>query len=133
MVRAARRQKRLAMWPRVPALVTAHRISSETLASCRQFRVQFDHDGKPQDRWVSDPDGGWDHATGSPKVHVKEELLRRMTTLAPVGSQLQVMINPEDPAEVYYVDRQLPAKAIAIASATVFALFFALFVYLALQ
>jgi hypothetical protein len=133
MVRAARRQKLQSTWPRVPAVVTAHRISSETLTSCRQFRVQFDYDGQRHDRWVSDPDGGWDHATRSLPLHLQEEMRRTMTRLAPVGSELQVMINPQGVDEAYYVARQLPAKAIAVASATVFVTFFALFVYLALQ
>jgi hypothetical protein len=56
-----------------------------------------------------------------------------MNKMAPIGAHLPVMINPADPAEAYFVDRQLPAKAIAIASALVFALFFLVFAYLALQ
>jgi hypothetical protein len=134
MVRAARRQKQLATWPRVAALVTAHRISSETYVSCREFEVQYEYDGEPYDRWVGSPDWKAESSTVRQRaLHVREAVLRGMNKMAPIGAHLPVMINPADPAEAYFVDRQLPAKAIAIASALVFALFFLVFAYLALQ
>lgn len=47
------------------------------------------------------------------------------------GSLIEVKVNPSDHREVYLVERELPARAIAYVAGAVFLLFFLLFAALA--
>jgi hypothetical protein len=60
-----------------------------------------------------------------------EAAVRKRMAKHPVGSQLAVMVNPTDTNEAYFVERELPARLIFFVALGVFALFFALFAFIA--
>src|SRR6188508_1505478 len=103
MIRSARRQALLARWPRVRADVTAHRVRVSGDAGFPEYGVRYRYEGRDHDRFVGTADGtGHTAYARYPRVKkaVDEGMARR-----PVGSTVEIMVNPADGGEAYLVER----------------------------
>lgn len=134
MIRNVRRISRQRLWPRVSAEVTQHRIRQQKLNLFREFRVRYAFEGIDHHRWAGVADGTH-HSSVGPKGSTTSarEALEHLMSKHPVGSQLEIMINPADHDEVYFVERELPALAITIVTAAIFTALFAVFLYIAAE
>lgn len=124
--RDARSRDRRRGWARVRGRVSEHRLRRDELQRAfGEMRVEYEHDGVTHDRWVGSADPrGMDAA----KQYVANSLLEGMAKRQPVGSETEIMVNPDDHREAYLVERELSGMLyIGIVSA----LFAAGFVFLA--
>lgn len=121
-----RRQARQGKWPRVAALVKEHRIREEGENGFREFRAQYRHGGANHDRWVGVADGTSHTMISDDSSASIYDAVRARMAKQPIGSQLAVMINPENRDEAYFVERELPVKAIFYVVLAVFVAFFAM-------
>lgn len=133
MWRAMQRQTRQGAWPRVQALITEHREREDAIRMLVQFRVQYEYGGQAYDRWVGVVDGTSLTMVGGKRgTDAVARSLRAFWAKHPVGSQLPVMINPENTKEAYFAERELPMRVIFFLSLAVFAVFFAVFAFISL-
>lgn len=134
MIRSLRRIRRQSRWPRVSGEVTQHRIRQQRLRLFREFRVRYAFEGTEHHRWVGVGDGTWHHSVGPAGSHTPvRESLEQLMSKHPVGSQLEVMINPADRNEVYFVEREMPVLAITITTAAIFTALLIVFLYIAAE
>ncbi len=131
IVRGAARQRVQGTWPRVQARVTEHRLRRQGNDGFREYRVQYEYGGVAHDRFVGVADGSRHHLLASSSAIKVERALRHRMANHPVGSLLPVMVNPANPDEAYFVERELPARLIAIVTTAILALFFAAFLLVA--
>lgn len=131
MRRGIQRQARQGRWPRVQALVAEHRIREEGHSGFREFRVQYEYGGVAHDRWVGVADGTRHTMLSDSRATNIYKAVRARMAKHPVGSQLAVMVNPENMDEAYFVERELPVLVIFFVVLGVFAVFLAMFAFVA--
>lgn len=131
--RSGTRQKLQATWPRVDARVQEHRLRVvEQIRGFAEYRVEYEYGGATCTRWVGAPDGSSHTMVASSSAGISvEEAVRHRMARHPVGSTLEVMVNPANPDEVFKVEREFPARLAAYALTVVFLAFFAAFLYVA--
>ena len=129
MLRSGRRQAAQATWPRVRCEVIEHRFRTSGNRGFAEYRVRYRLDGRDFDRFVGSPDG-LDHS-GSGRNSAPSRIVALQLARHPVGSTIEIMSNPLDPDEAYVVERELPARAIAFVTVSVFLLFFLVFFFIA--
>jgi len=129
MLRSGRRQAAQATWPRVRCEVIEQRYRAAGNRGFAEYRVRYRLDGRECDRFVGSADG-LAH-TGKERTSPAPRLVRVHMARRPVGSAIEIMTNPADPDEAYVVERELPARAIAFATASVFLLLFLVFFFIA--
>lgn len=129
MLRSGRRQAIQSKWPRVRCEVIEHRVRTGGNRLFAEYCVRYRLRGRDFDRFVGSADGlgqtGEGHNSPVSRA-VAVQMARR-----PVGSTIEIMANPVDLDEAYVVERELPARAIAFATASVFLLFFLVFFFIA--
>jgi hypothetical protein len=128
MIRTGRRQARQARWPRVRGEVTAHQVRTSGDTGFPEYRVRYRFERRDFDRFVGSADGAGH--TAYRDYDVQKAVEKRMSRLPP-GSSIEIMVNPADPDEAYIVERELPARAIAFVTASIFLLFFLVFFFIA--
>jgi hypothetical protein len=129
MFRSSGRQAVQQQWQRVRAEVLALRVRMSGNTGHAEYRVRYDLAGRTHEEWAGSPDGlGYTHYDID--YDVKRAVDGKMAR-HPVGSQIDVMVNPANHAQAFFVERELPARALAYVATAVFALFFIVFVVLA--
>ena len=129
MFRSGRRQAEQARWPRVRAEVLEQRVRLRGDTGFAELRVRFEVDGRAHESLAGSPDGlGYTHYGINYKVRkaVDAKMARRA-----VGSRIDVLVNPADPAEVFFVERELPARTLTYVATAIFLVFLAIFVVVA--
>lgn len=129
MIRTGRRQALQAQWPRVRGEVTEHQVRMSGDTGFPGYRVRYRFEGLDFDRFFGSADG-LGHTAYNRDYRVKRAVGEQMAR-RPVGSSIEIMVNPVDHGEGYVVERELPARAIAFATAAIFLLFFLVFAFIA--
>ena len=129
MFRSSRRQAVQQRWPRVRAEVLALGVRMSGNTGHAEYRVRYDIDGRTYEELAGSADGlgytAYDH-----DYDVKRAVDAKMAR-HPVGSQIDVRVNPANHADGMFVERELPARTLAYVATAIFALFFVVFVVLA--
>ncbi|HET8774165.1 MAG TPA: DUF3592 domain-containing protein [Thermoanaerobaculia bacterium] len=129
MFRSSRRQAAQQRWPRVRAEVLGLGVRMRGSTGHAEYRVRYNMDGRTYEELAGSADGlGYTHYDVD--YDVKRAVDAKMAR-HPVGSQIDVMVNPANHAQAFFVERELPARALAYAATAIFALFFIVFVVLA--
>lgn len=129
MFRSSKRQAEQRRWPRVRAEVLALRVRMSGSTGLAEYRVRYNMNGRTYEELAGSADGlGYTHYDVNYKVKraVDAKMARH-----PVGSQIELMVNPANHAQVFFVERELPARALAYVVTAIFALFLIAFVALA--
>jgi hypothetical protein len=126
MFRSSRRQGAQRQWPRVRGEVLEHRVRMERSAGLMEYRVRYAIGGRTYEEYAGAPDGiGYTHYDSDYDVRraVDAKMARH-----PVGSPIELIVNPASHAEAFFVERQLPARALAYVVSAIFLVFFLIFV-----
>lgn len=129
MFRSSKRQAVQGRWPRVRGEVLEQRVRMEGSTGLITYRVRYAVDGRSYEEYAGAPDGlGYTHYDRDYDVRraVDAKMARRA-----VGSPIELMVNPANHAEVFFVERQLPARALAYVVSAIFLVFFVVFVAIA--
>ncbi len=129
MFRSSRRQAEQRQWPRVRAEVLGLGVRMNGNTGYAEYRVRYAIDGRTYEELAGSADG-LGYTDYDRDYDVKRAVDGKMAR-HPVGSQLDVRINPANHAQVFFVERELPARALAYVATAIFALFFVVFVVIA--
>ena len=128
MLRTSTRQAAQKQWPRVQAEVLERRVRMQGDTGFPEYSVRYEIDGRVYEEFAGSAGSlGHTHYL-NPKV--KQAVDAKMAR-TPIGSHIEVKVNPSDHRQVYLIERELPARALAYAAAAIFLLFFLLFAALA--
>lgn len=112
MVRSGRRQALQARWPRVRGEVAGHQVRASGTTGYPEYRVRYRFEGRDFDPFVGFADS-LGHTAYNRDYRVKRAVDQQMAR-RPVGSSIEVMVNPMDHGEGYVVERERPARAIGL-------------------
>ena len=129
MVRSSGRQAVQNQWPRVRGEVIAQRVRMQGNTGFPEYCVRYRMDGREHEAYAGSADG-LGHTHYDIDYDVKRAVDAKMAR-KPVGSHIEVRINPSNHGQVYLVERELPARTIAYFVGAIFLLFFLLFAALA--
>jgi hypothetical protein len=129
MVRSGRRQTAQQQWTHLRGEVLEQRVRMEGNTGFPEYRVRYQVDGRRYEEYAGSADR-LGHTHYDLDHDVKRAVDAKMAR-KPVGSRIQVKVNPSNPGQVYLVEGELPARAIAYVVGAVFLLFFLLFAALA--
>lgn len=131
MFRSGDRQREQKQWPRVRGAVTEQRVRMSGDTGFPEYRVRYRFRNEEREAFAGSPDGvGYTHYSLSYKV--KRAVDAKMSR-KPVGSSIEIMINPADDAEIYIVERELPARTIGLVVGAIFLVFLVIFLVIALD
>jgi hypothetical protein len=130
MFRSGKRQTAQQGWPRVRGEVTAQRVRMSGNTGFPEYRVRYEIDGRSYEEFAGSSDG-LGHTHYDLEYDVRKAVDAKMAR-KPVGSQIDVRVNPASHGEVYVVERELPARTLAYVVTAIFVLFFAAFVAIVL-
>jgi hypothetical protein len=141
LYRSAARQKLERMWPRVQGRVVAHRIREREALGFREFLVAYSFEGVDHERWLgSAQDQRFERAhfsnphrlriPGAAPNSRQRRALEAQLNRHPIGSTIDVRINPANAEETYFVEWELPAHTLAFVFTAVFVLLAAVFLYI---
>jgi hypothetical protein len=144
MYRSAGRQAREKLWPRVQGTVVAHRIRARESLAFREFLVAYACDGVAQERWLgSAQDQRLEQAhfanphrlrvPGAEPGYRQRRAIEAQLKRHPVGSTIDVRINPTNADETYFVEWELPARTLAFVFTALFLALAAVFFYIVLS
>lgn len=128
LVRAARRQRRQHQWPQVTGFVVARRSRQEAGGYLPEHEVRFQLAGRETVAWCGSADRApitGHHTPGTGPGPRPDLAAQRVLDRHPVGQTIVVRVNPEDHAEAYRVERELPLTLIAGMAGAAFAALFA--------
>jgi hypothetical protein len=128
MIRSGGRQAAQQKWLRMRGKVTAQRVRMEGQTGFPEYCVSYRIDGRTYEEYAGSADrvGHTNYLDYDVKRAVDAKMARK-----PVGSQIDIQVNPARHGEVYIVERELPARMIAYVVGAIFLLFFLLFAALA--
>lgn len=129
MFRSGERQRLQKTWPRVRGEVTEQRVRMAGDTGFPEYRVRYRFRNEDREAFAGSPDGlGYTHYSLDYDVRnaVNAKMARK-----PVGSTIEIMINPANDAEVYFIERQLPARMIGFIVGAIFMVFLVIFVVIA--
>ena len=129
MFRSGDRQRAQKQWPRVQGVVTEQRVRMVGDTGFPEYRVRYRFRNEDREAFAGSPDGlGHTHYSLSYKVKraVDAKMARK-----PVGSSIELMVNPANDSEMYYVERELPARTIAFVAGAIFLVFLVIFAVIA--
>jgi hypothetical protein len=129
MFRSGDRQRVRKQWPRVQGKVTEHRVRVAGDTAFPEYRVRYRFRNEEREAFAGSPDRlGHTHYNFDYDVKkaVDAKLARK-----PVGSPIEIMINPANEAEVYIVERELPARMIGFVVGAIFLVFLVIFAVIA--
>ncbi|HYI12024.1 MAG TPA: DUF3592 domain-containing protein [Thermoanaerobaculia bacterium] len=129
MFRSSGRQALQKQWPRVRGEVTAQRVRMSGNTGFPEYRVRYDIDGRAYEEYAGSADGVG-HTHYDIEYDVRKAVDAKMAR-RPVGSHIEIRVNPANHAEVHLVERELPARTLAYVATAIFLLFFLLFAALA--
>jgi hypothetical protein len=93
-----------------------------------EYRVRYRFLNDDREAFAGSPDGlGHTHYLN---YDVKKAVDAKMAR-KPVGSSIEIMINPANEAEVYIVERELPARMIGFVVGAIFLVFLVIFAVIA--
>jgi len=128
MFRSGDRQRVQKQWPRVRGKVTEQRVRMAGGTGFPEYRVRYRFRNEDREAFAGSPDG-LGH-TRYNDYDVRKAVDGKMAR-KPVGSSIEIMINPANDAEIYIVERELPARTIAFVVGAIFLLFLVIFVVIA--
>lgn len=129
MFRSGDRQRVQKQWPRVRGEVTEQRVRIVGDTGFPEYRVRYRYRNDDREAFVGSADKlGYSHYNLDYNVRtaVDAKMARK-----PIGSPIEIMINPANDAEVYLVERELPARMIGFIVAGIFLVFLVIFVVIA--
>ncbi len=129
MVRSSKRQAMQKQWPRLRGEVVAQRVRMEGNAGYPEYFVRYEIDGRLHEQYAGSA-SRLGHTHYDSNYRVKRAVDASMAR-NPAGSHIEIKVNPSDPSEVYFVERELPTRALALVAGAIFLLFFLLFAALA--
>ena len=97
--KAALRQRRRLHWPRVTGKVLEQRMREDANSVHLEYLVAYEYAGDSWQRVCRDWHGG--RYTRSQRTDL-QQLRKRMLEHFPVGSDIELTLNPDDPGSVYY-------------------------------
>lgn len=128
MFRSGDRQRERKQWPRVRGTVTEQRVRMAESTGFPEYRVRYRFRNQEREAFAGSPDD-LGHSLYR-DYHVKKAVDAKMAR-KPVGSSIEIMVNPADDAEVYIVERELPARMIGLVVGAIFLVFLVIFVVIA--
>lgn len=129
MFRSGDRQRQQKQWPRVRGEVTEQRVRMAGDTGFPEYRVRYRFRNEDREAFAGSPDGlGYSHYNLDYNVRNAVDAKRARK---PVGSSIEIMINPANDAEVYIVERELPARMIGFVVGAIFLVFLVIFVVIA--
>jgi Protein of unknown function (DUF3592) len=129
MFRSSKRQATQRRWPRVRGEVVEQRVRMEGSTGLITYRVRYAVDGRSYEEYAGAPDG-----LGYTNYDIEYDVRRALDAKVarhPVGSQIELMVDPSNHAAVFFLERQLPARALAYIVSAVFLVFLIVFVVIA--
>ena len=125
MVRGSKRQSEQAGWVRVSGVITDKRVRMHNNAGYPEYRVRYRAGCQEFEDFVGSPvDAG--HTNYGMDYDVTRIVDARMAR-RPVGSPIDIMVDPNDPRRAFLVERELPLRKIAWIVGAIFLLFFLFF------
>jgi hypothetical protein len=129
MVRSGGRQTAQKDWRHVRGEVTAQRVRMQGNTGFPEYNVRYEIDGRVYEQFVGSSDG-LGHTHYDLDYDVKRAVDAKMAR-KPIGSTINVKVNPANHSEVFLVERELPARMIAYVAGAIFLLLLLLFAALA--
>lgn len=129
MFRSGDRQGVQKRWPRVRGEVTEHRVRMAGNTGFPEYRVRYRFRNEAREVFAGSPDK-LGHTHYNLDYDVKKAVDAKMAR-KPVGSPIEIMVNPANDAEVYIVERQLPARMLGLVAGAIFLVFLVIFVVIA--
>ena len=129
MFRSGDRQRLQKQWPRVSGQVTEQRVRMAGHTGFPEYRVRYRFRNEEREAFAGSPDR-LGHTNYDFDHDVKKAVDAKMAR-KPVGSSIEIMVNPADDAEVYLVERELPARMIGLVVGAIFLVFLVIFVVIA--
>lgn len=129
MFRSSERQRKQKQWPRAKGVVTEQRVRMAGDTAFPEYRVQYRFRNEEREAFAGSPDG-LGHTHYSLDYDVRRAVDGKMAR-KPVGSSIEIMVNPDNDAEVYIVERELPARTIGLVVGAIFLVFLVIFVVIA--
>jgi hypothetical protein len=128
MFRSGDRQRLQKQWPRVRGEVTEQRVRMAGDTGFPEYRVRYRFLNDDREAFAGSPDrlGHTHYNNYDVRKAVDAKMARK-----PVGSSIEIMINPADYAEVYIVERELPARMLGFVVGAIFLVFLVIFVVIA--
>jgi hypothetical protein len=108
--------------------VTAQRVRMQGDTAFPEYRVRYEMNGHVYEEYVGSAArvGHSNYRDYDVRQAVEAKMAR-----TPVGSHIEVKMNPSNHAEVFLVERELPARALMYVVGAIFLLFFLFFAALA--
>lgn len=129
MLKGIRRQRAQSAWPRVRGVVTEHRVVVRGDSGFPEYRVRYTFGGQEYESFCGSP-APVGHTAYERNYRVQQAVQGAMAK-RPVGETTEIMVDPADPERAHIVERELPARAIAIVVSGVFLVFLVVFVIIA--
>ena len=129
MFRSGDRQRLQKEWPRVRGEVTEQRVRMAGDTGFPEYRVRYRFRNEDRETFAGSPDG-LGYSRYNLNYGVKKAVDAKMAR-KPVGSSIEIMINPANDSEVYLVERELPARTIGLIVGAIFLVFLVIFVVIA--
>jgi hypothetical protein len=128
MYRSGSRQAVEKQWPRVRGEVTEQRVRMQGDTGFPEYRVRYEMNGHVYEKYAGSAArvGHSNYRDYDVRQAVEAKMAR-----TPVGSHIEVKVNPSNHAEVFLVERELPARALMYIVGAIFLLFFLFFAALA--
>ena len=129
MFRSGDRQRVQKQWPRLRGKVTEQRVRMAGDTGFPEYRVRYRFRNQDREAFAGSSDG-LGHTHYNFDYDVKKAVDAKMAR-KPVGSPIEIMINPANDAEVYIVERELPARMIGLVVGAIFLVFLVIFAVIA--
>jgi Protein of unknown function (DUF3592) len=128
MFRSGERQRRQKQWPHVQGVVTEHRVRVAGDTGFPEYRVRYRFRDEDREAFVGSPDrlGHSNYRDYDVRRAVEAKMAKK-----PIGSPIEIMINPANYGEIYHVEWELPARTIAFVVGAIFLVFLVIFVVIA--
>ena len=110
-------------------MVTEHRVAIRGDSGFPEYKVRYTFAGQDYESFCGSP-APLGHTAYGHDYDVKKAVHGIMAK-RPVGETTEIMVDPANPARAHIVERELPARAIAIVVSGVFLLFLVVFVVIA--
>ncbi len=129
MFRSGDRQGLQKQWPRVRGQVTEQRVRMVGDTAFPEYRVRYRFRNEDREAFAGSADK-LGHSHYQLNYNVRNTVDAKMAR-KPVGSSIEIMVNPANDAEVYLVERELPARMIGLVVGAIFLVSLVIFMVIA--
>lgn len=123
MFRYSTRQAAQQRWPRLRVEVLEQRLRERGGQGFPEYRVRYSLGGEEHERFVGSESP---HGHRLTRSDLRELVLKKMAR-RPVGSTLEIRVNPADPAVAYLIEWELPARTLFYVVGALFLILFVIF------